>query len=481
MINRRTLLKALGAGATLTVAGGSIVGCTNRPVGEDRDPNVVRMWGIWASDADKEAKIIEAFTEQNPDIKVQISQVPSNGQGDASSVITAVRGRTGPDLYFMDRFNGAQFASLGLLEPINSLIEEYEKVDPEEFMSGWVKFATDELFYDGQWFGLPMDTDTRAMYYNKDLAEEAQIDPKLLDPANGPMSYDQIWEINDAFNITDKRGTYERVTWIPWDDQASLLMWAIAQGATFFNNDTCEMTLNSPEMLGVAEMYADWVEKLNYPRLDAFKATYQPPNAPPTQTSFFSNRQLFQISGPWGVGSQAEYKPDMRYGVTHLPVPNEGDRPFTWAGGFAVAMPKGSSMSEAAWKLLKFYAGYEGQKILMPQISRIPTNIECIKDPEGWNPEIRFFVEIMEFAQSRPPLPVGTKLWDAMFSMQGSLNQRSKTPQEAVDEAQRYVNPTMQGFCPIKLPEGFGEPDPNFEIADEEEQKEAQASDGGAG
>lgn len=299
MIDRRTLLRALGAGATVSVAGGSIVGCTNRPTGENRDPNVVKLWGIWASDVDVEAQIIEAFSEQNPDITIEVSQVPSNGQGDASSVITAVRGQTGPDIYFMDRFNTAQFASLGLLEPINALIEEYEGVSPEEFMSGWVKFAADELFYDGQYFGLPMDTDTRGMYVNMDLATEAGIDPALLDPANGPMSYEQMWEIEEQFSVRDARGTYERVTWIPWDDQASLLMWAMANQVPFYDGENCRMLLNEPAMLDVATMYADWIERLDFARLDAFKATYQPPNAPPTQTSFFSERQLFQITGPW--------------------------------------------------------------------------------------------------------------------------------------------------------------------------------------
>lgn len=117
-------------------------------------------------------------------------------------------------------------------------------------------------------------------------------------------------------------------------------------------------------------------------------------------------------------------------------------------------------MSEAAWKLMKFYAGYEGQRILMPQISRIPTNLQAIKDREAWDPSIGFFVEIMEFARSRPPLPVGTKLWDAMMMMQGSLNQQSETPEAAVAAAQAYVDPTMQQFCPVRLPAGFGEPDP---------------------
>lgn len=466
MIDRRTLLKALGAGASVSIAGGAITGCTDRPTGADRDPNVVRLWGIWASDADVEAEIIEAFTAENPDITIEVSQVPSNGQGDASSVITAVRGRTGPDIYFMDRFNTSQFASLGLLEPIDGLIEEYEGTSPEEFMSGWVKFAADELFYDGHYYGLPMDTDTRGMYVNLDLADEAGIDRALLDPANGPLTYEQMWEIHEEFSVQDARGSYERVTWIPWDDQASLLMWAIANGVPLYDNDNCRMLLDEQPMLDVATMYADWVKRLNFPRLDAFKATYQPPNAPPTQTSFFSDRQLFQITGPWGVQGQADYKPDMNYTVTHLPVPNAGDDPFTWAGGFALTMPKGASMSEAAWRFMSYYAGYEGQKTMMRGISRIPTNLETVADPEGWNDDIRFFVELLDVAQSRPPLPVGTKLWDAMMTMQGSLNQASDTPENLVKEAQAYVDPTMQQFCPFQLPEGFGQPDPNLRLPD---------------
>ena len=466
MIDRRTLLKALGAGASVSITGGAITGCTDRPTGADRDPNVVRLWGIWASDADVEAEIIEAFTAENPDITIEVSQVPSNGQGDASSVITAVRGRTGPDIYFMDRFNTSQFASLGLLEPIDELIEEYEGTSPEEFMSGWVKFAADELFYDGHYYGLPMDSDTRGMYVNLDLADEAGVDRALLDPKNGPLTYEQMWELDEQVSIQDERGSYERVTWIPWDDQASLLMWAIANKVPLYDNAECRMLLDEQPMLDVASMYADWVERLNFPRLDAFKATYQPPNAPPEQTSFFSGRQLFQITGPWGVQGQADYKPDMNYTVTHLPVPNEGDDPFTWAGGFSLTMPKGASMSEAAWRFMSFYAGYEGQKIIAKGISRIPTNLETLADPEGWNQDIRFFAELLSVSQSRPPLPVGTKLWDAMMTMQESLNQASDTPENLVKEAQDYVDPTMQQFCPFQLPEGFGEPDPNVRLPD---------------
>src|SRR5690625_7585474 len=120
------------------------------------------------------------------------------------------------------------------------------------------------------------------------------------------------------------------------------------------------MLLNAPEMLAVAEMYAGWVERLDFPRLDAFKATYEPPNSPPTQSSFFSDRQLFQITGPWGVQSLADYKPDMNYTVTHLPVPAAGAAPITWAGGVSLTVPTRASMSRADWECSNLSAGYDG-------------------------------------------------------------------------------------------------------------------------
>src|SRR5690625_7167379 len=99
----------------------------------------------------------------------------------------------------------------------------------------------------------------------------------------------------------------------------------------------------------------------------------------------------------------------------------------------------------------------------MNGISRIPTNLETIKDPEGWNPDISFFVEIMGVAKSRPPLPVGTKLWDALQTVPESLNQGYGTPEGLLDEAHRDVDPTMHQFCHVTPPERYGEPAPDFD------------------
>src|SRR5690625_7361653 len=104
-----------------------------------------------------------------------------------------------------------------------------------------------------------MDTDTRGMYVNLDLVDEVGIDRALLDPGNGPLTYDQMWEIDEQVSVQDGRGTYELVTWIPWDDQASLLTWAMTTEFSLFDNQPFGMLLIAPEILAVAEVYAGWV------------------------------------------------------------------------------------------------------------------------------------------------------------------------------------------------------------------------------
>src|SRR5699024_2220110 len=123
---------------------------------------------------------------------------------------------------------------------------------------------------------------------------------------------------------------------------------------------------------------------------------------------------------------------------------------------------------EGSLGVLQVLCGLRGAEDLDERDQPHPHESRDDQGPEGWNPDISFFVEIMGVAKSRPPLPVGTKLWDAMQTVQESLNQGSGTPEGLLDEAQRYVDPTMQQFCPVTLPEGYGEPDPNFDVRGED-------------
>lgn len=448
MINRRAFLGAAGA-AALT---GTVAGCGR----QSSSPEEVRIWGLWSGEeGEVERMIVEDFLEKFPDRTIRQSQMPESSTGDATYAITAVRGGTAPDLWIMGRDTIAQFASLGLVEPLSSLIEEHESAD---FLDQWAPFALDEVSYDGQVYGLPFDTDTRGLFYNKETFREAGLDPDELDPSNGPITVERMLDLNEELVEVDGAGNYTRFGLIPWDAEGWALTWMIGQDAQFFDNSTGEMRLTSPEVISVLEHFRDWAQEYSYPRIQAFKATYEPPNSPPAQTSFFGGQQAMQVGASVSIQNIRNYVPDLDFGVTYLPVWEEGDDPYTWSGGFSLVAPVGSSLSPAMWDFMTHYCGREGQQVAMNPLAKIPTQLEVFDSFEPESSEEAFMVDLLQHSISRPPFPVGSLFWDALVGAQESVLHGSATPEEAAEFAQARVAPQMEIHEGFRLPEAYGEP-----------------------
>lgn len=448
-LSRRSLLKG-AAGLGALAAGGSLLsGCS----GERRAPNELVLWGVGGDSRAYQAQILEKFSANHPDISVAVNNVPGTGDGDATAIITAVRGGTGPDLWYMDRFSCAQYAALGLLEPITGLIEQYEDAD---FLDQYLPFAVNELKLGNDIYGLPAHTDTRVLYYNKKLLRDAGIDPSEFDPSNGPPTVEQVEAANEKLIKIDGRGNYTSLGLIPWDNQGWGYTWSLANGASYFDDSKCGVDLTAQPILTAYEYLYDWTRRMDYKRVDAFKATYEPPNHPPAQTSFLGQHQGFVIGTNGYRTSVQKYAPDLDLGYTPLPVFAAGDQPYTWSGGFSLVAPRGSSLSREMWELMKFYCGIEGQAIYVPQVGGLPTQVDLVRGERGLFEDASFFIDQLQFSTSRPPFPVSQIWWEAMASAQENVKLGSRTALEALQVAQARVGPQMDLYCPFTMPQGYG-------------------------
>lgn len=398
-------------------------------------------------------------TDAGRDAQIFIDQVPSSGVADMSSIITAVRGGTAPDVWWMDRFNAVQNASIGLLEPLDPLIEEFEGMSASEFTSQWIQFGVDELTYDGQLYGLPTSTDARGLMYNEDVLRDAGVDLGLFDPAQHVITWDELTEACEKIVQIDGRGNYTRFGFAPWLSEGWPYTWGFGLDAQAYDNASAAVTLDSPQWESVYQLYADWAEMYPYSSVDAFFATYQPPNAPPTQTAMFSGRLGIDTTGPWQISGNEKYAPDLPLKFTYLPVAAEGDPTYTWSGGQSLVIPRGANTTRTLWEFLKFYAGYEGQSIVVPQSGNLPTNLRAIEEGND-NPEAELFRTMLPNSTSRPPLPVGTAMWDTLTRARSSVALGSKSPAEAIAENQAMIEPKMAQFEGYQMPDTYGEPSP---------------------
>lgn len=272
-------------------------------------------------------QIVDNFNAEHDDIQVTLSQIPPGAETDVTRLMTAVRGGTGPDVYMLDRFIVAQRAADGLLQDLSPYM------DGEDVLANYLEFAREEAMLAGVPYALPFDTDARALYYNIDLLEEAGVDTSELDPENGPLTLARIQEIASMVDQKNAQGNFERMGFIPWHEQGWHYTYGFAFGGDFYDEVACQVTPTDDNIVRAFEWIYDYAAQEGPQQVQTFRQAFTRPDLPPQQNPFIAGQLAMIITGDWMIGNLERYAPDMNYGITYIPVPEEGDASVTWAGG----------------------------------------------------------------------------------------------------------------------------------------------------
>jgi multiple sugar transport system substrate-binding protein len=442
-INRRRVVQG-GAGLVTAAAASSAFAV---PMINAQEKTPVLAWTTHTGDdADAIQKIVDEFNAQSDSVEVTLELVPGS-ETDATKLITAVRGGQGPDAYMLDRFTVAERASSGLLQDLSELLSATD-IDPD-LTQTYIEFAAQEAMYQGKPYALPFDTDVRALFVNLDLMEAAGVDVSIFDPANGAITWDQLKEAAAMVNKESAAGDiFEQAGFVPWFSQGWHYTYGFAWGADFFDEENCEVTPNSPEMVAAAQWVYDYSAEFGPEKLSAF--VQMSPDAPPTESPWIQGRLGALIVGDWQIAQNAEYVPDMNYAITYVPVPEEGAESATWAGGWSWAIPQGAKQPEAAAEFLAYVAGAPGQTVYTKDTTHLPTVAALAEQADLYEERHLFFAEeLLPIAHSRPPLPVGAKFWDDLSAAWEKIYLNQEEPQVALDEAKDATMTLLSPLCPI--------------------------------
>ena len=437
---KRALFKtALISFAVVLVAVG-FTGCPRRDAAPDR----VVFWSAHGPpDVEYQRMIVDAFNATNPRYPVEMVIVPG-AETDATALMVAIRGGTGPDLYMLDRFTVAQRASDGFLEDITDVLR---RRDPQ-IHTRYVPYAWAEVEWRGRIYGLPFDTDSRALFFNKAMLREAGVDPAELDPARGPLTFARLREIARMVDTRDAAGNYIRAGFIPTLSQGWHYTWGFAAGGEFADLAAGRVTPTHPGVVRGFQFLYDWNQDMGPAEVQTFISSFFPPGSPPMRNPFLTENVSMLLIGNWFVAHLARYAPHIEWGVTYIPVPNAGDPQATWSGGFSFVVPHGARNKEGAVDFMLFAAGHEGQRIFsrMPAMPTYQALLnEILASPAGFGiPDI--FLRSLQFSRSRPPIPVAALYWDQLSVAQGLVIQNHMRPLEALQEVERVVQPRLEEF-----------------------------------
>ena len=394
-------------------------------------------------------QIVDNFNGQSTDFQVELVQIPPAQVTDVTTLMTAVRGGTGPDVYFLDRFIVAQRAADGLLQDLSQFAEG------EDLLADNIGFARAEATFDGKPYALPFDTDVRALYYNRTMLQSVGVDPAEFDAANGPVTLDRVKEVAFSLNQTDANGNFTQMGFIPWYSQGWHYTYGFAFGGSFFDEAACEVTPDDPEIVSAFQWVYDYAAELDPQKVSTFIGEAMQPGFPPQQNLFTTGRVAMMVVGDWHIAQMERYAPDLDYGITYIPVPTEGGEPSTWAGGWSVVIPQGAKNPEQAFQFMQYFSGPDGQRVYTTETKHLPTLLSLQEEADLFSERHRFFAEqLLPITQSRPPIPVGALYWDALTEAWQKTYLNEEEPETALTTAKERVQPQLEQFCPVTIEDG---------------------------
>lgn len=375
-VSRRTVLRMMGAAATVPLAGG-LASCG----GSDSGSGSVgkgTLTLVYLGDATQQKafnELFAAFNKAHPDIKVKATGIVAKDWASfASTVSTQIAGGKVPDIVSVATEGQKLFASKGVLEPLDSYIDKdketvdayYAGIDPH--LKEWTKKYGST---DGKTYYIPGGFNPVVMYCNTEVFAKAGVALPT-----GDWTWDEFMAAGKT--IKAKTGAFLLPVGygFPFVD---IMPWLLTNGASTFNADWDQPTYSSP----AAVEAATYVKSL----LDAGLSP-KPGGTFDAAVQFSRGKVATLGGGRWPTLDMRRLKAVGKVQIVNWPTKTGQGSPIGWDGW---PITKASKNKDQAWTFLKwimskeaseFYATIGGTNV--PALTSVATSQAFLKDaPKG--------------------------------------------------------------------------------------------------
>jgi sn-glycerol 3-phosphate transport system substrate-binding protein len=149
---------------------------------------------------------------------------------------------------------GTMMAAEGAIYPVYQLMEDAgEDFDPDDYLSAVVGYYTDT---EGNMLSMPFNSSTPILYYNKDVFEEAGLDPE-----QPPKTWGEVEEFSRQIMESGAAECGFTTGWISWIQLENLSAWHNQPIGTLqngFGGLGAELTVNGDLQVRHWENLAEW-------------------------------------------------------------------------------------------------------------------------------------------------------------------------------------------------------------------------------
>lgn len=383
------------------------------------------------------------FEEAHPDVTVDLQPIVASEDDYYTKLQLQMRSpRTSPDVVYEDTFLINSDIEAGYLQPLDEHLDEWE--DWDQF-ADTAKGAAKAL--DGKTYGVPDGTDTRALWYNKEIFAQAGLPTEWQ-----PESWDDILTAARTikqkvagvipFNIYSGKGVGEAASMQGFE----MLLYGTSEDG-LYDSDSQKWITGAPG-------FVDSLDLIRTVYDEGLAATPQQaldPNWNNTvgQQLIPEGKVAINLDGSWisqnwldtGATPWPEWSETM--GQAKMPSQDSAD-PVSLSGGWTYAIPKNSDNADMAWEFIELVTNKENQLTYDINAVQIPVRDDVAADPSyaEANPTNEFFASLVPDTKYRPAYAVYPRISNEIQVATEKVMTGQASPEEAAaayDEQVRSI------------------------------------------
>nr|WP_205709535.1 extracellular solute-binding protein [Kineococcus siccus] len=363
-----------------------------------------QQWGSGTIMKDYLSGLKTSYEGANPGKSIELVPIVASENDYYTKLQLMMRSpRTSPDVVYEDTFLINSDITAGYLQPLDSFLGSWDQWDQfQDTAKGAAKAA------DGKTYGVPDGTDTRALWFNKQLLTQAG-----LPEAWAPTSWDDILtacrEIKGKVPGVTPINIYAGKAAGEAASMQGFEMLFYGTGSTLYDVASDKWNVASPEFRDALTVLKTFYDEKLCPdpeiALDAQISNRVGEEFLPGSTlaialdgSWMSNNWLETGGAPWPEWSQL---------MATTPMPTkDGSAPgkISMSGGWTWAMTKNAANADEAWKVISTLTAFENNLKYNIANASVAVRKDVAQDPEytGSNQTLEFFSSLVPVTQYRP-------------------------------------------------------------------------------
>ncbi|MDQ1701715.1 MAG: hypothetical protein QOF57_967 [Frankiaceae bacterium] len=410
------------AGSPTAGAGSSSAPATSAAA--DAAPVTLTFWGTYGNGGNKSQTdaltntILPAFKKLHPNITINYVDIPYDDL--LQKLTTSAAGGQLPDLIRSDITWVPKFASLGVFAQLDGAMTNFDTLSADNYPGA---LATTK--WNGHYYGLPLDTNTRVLISNSKALSDAGITAP-------PATFDELKA--DAPKLKAKNvSVFADGGLGGWN----ILPWLWSGGGDIANADYTKATgvLNSPANVATVQMLVDLYKSGSIPNL-----LIGSKGATSTSDGLPKGNYATILDGPWmhdiWAGQYATFQP------TYSPVPAGPGGSVSVVGGEDIVMTATSKNQQAAMQFMEFTQTADYQ-LAMAKTGQMGVVKSLDAQESAAVPYFAPFIKQLQTAKPRPAVPAASEIDKALQNDLTPAFQGSTSVQAALDKAAKDIDPLL--------------------------------------